>query len=134
LLAVSFTVVEEMRSMLAHGSGAAGCVKSLRERHKQSHAAKAKMWHSHVDLEHSAKGKVNIKKRTPHFDFDDPRNDFESPSLSHLLGVATADIESRIPFHARKLQMEGGQHLSADHSHKHAKVALTKGVRAHDDE
>jgi hypothetical protein len=28
--------------------------------------------------------------------------------------------------------MEGGQHLSADHSHKYAKVVLTKGVRAYD--
>jgi hypothetical protein len=118
--------------MLAHGSGATGYVKSLRERYKQSHAAKAKMWRSHVDLEHSAKGKENIKKRTPHFDFDDPRNDIESPLLSYLLGVAIADIESRIPFYTRKLQMEGGQHLSADHSHKHAKVVLTKGVRACD--
>jgi hypothetical protein len=132
LLAVSFTVVEEMWSMLAHGSGATGCVKSLRERCKQSHAAKAKMWRSHVDLAHSAKGKETIKKWTPHFDFDDPRNDIESPSFSCLLGVAIADIESRIPFYTRKLQMEGGQHLSADHSHKHAKVVLTKGVRACD--
>ena len=113
--------------MLAHGSGATGFVKSLRERHKQSHAIKGKMWRSHTDFEHG-----NVKKRTPHFDFDDPRNDTESPSLSYLLEVAIADIESRIPFYTRKLQMEGGQHLSADHSHKCAKVVLTKGVRVCD--
>jgi ribonuclease D len=132
LLAVSFTVVEDMRSMLAHGSGANGFTKSLRERYKQSHAAKAKMWRSHVALEYSAEGMANVKKRTPHFDFDDPRNDIELPSLSYLLAVAIADIESRIPFYTRKLQMQGGQHLSADHSHKYAKVVLTKGVRAYD--
>ncbi len=88
LLAVSFTVVEEMRSMLAHGSGANGFVKSLRERYKQAHSTKAKMWRCHVDIEHSARGKANVKKRSPHFDFDDPRNDTKLPSLSYLLAVA----------------------------------------------
>jgi hypothetical protein len=90
--------------------------KSLCERYRQAHGTKAKMWHSHFDVEHSARGKANIKKWFPHFDFDDPRNHTKLPSLSYLLAVAIGDIESRIPFYTRKLQMEGRQHLLADHS------------------
>jgi hypothetical protein len=88
-----------MWSMLAHGSGATGFAKSLRKRHKQSHAIKAKTWHSHMDLERSAKGKANVKNWMLHFNLDDPWNDVELPSLSLLArsGHSRHQIENSIP-------------------------------------
>ena len=46
--------------------------------------------------------------------------------------MAARELESRIPYYTRKMQMVGGRNLSADHSHKVAKVVLVQGQRAFD--
>jgi hypothetical protein len=118
-----------MRSLFANGAGASGFVKTLKESYKQGHANKAKMWRDHCDLLHQCSGGGMRMARSVFFDFDDPRFDTVSPSVNFLLKLVTQEIESKVPCYERKLQMVGGRFLSADHSHKFAKVVLIQGNR-----
>ena len=51
---------------------------------------------------------------------------FETVSLSvnYLLKLVILEIESKVPFYERKLQMVGGPFLCANYFHKFAKVVL----------
>ena len=132
--AVRWTVLDEMRAMIANGSGASGFHRALIEQYKQAHANKSKMWRDFVNRRyHDQKIAADLslvqKARALYFDFDDPGYDTRTPSFSFLLNLCIEEIESRVPYYCRKMQMVGGQNLSADHSHKVAKVVLIEGER-----
>jgi hypothetical protein len=127
--AFSWTLIDNMRALFANGAGAAGFVKTLRESYKQAHASKAKMWRDHCDLLYQCSAAETRTDRSVFFDFDDPRFETVSPSVNFLLALVIMEIESKVPFYERKLQMVGGRFLSADHSHKFAKVVLIQGNR-----
>lgn len=126
--AIAWEVVDRARSLLANGAGASGMRSSLIERYKQTHSCRRKMWRSHTNHVFEMNGAA----RTLFYDFDDPRSELRTPSLGYLLRVTLEEIESKIPYYTRKMQMVFGRNLSADHSHKVAKVVLIQGERGFD--
>ena len=127
--AVKISILEEMRSLMANGSGAAGYHHSLVEKYKRRHWSLRKMWTDYskwryARLSMSADLRLAPPVRECFFDFDDDEYDTNLPSLSYLLQLTIEDIERCIPYYNRKMQMEDGQNLSTDHSHKVAKVVL----------
>jgi hypothetical protein len=127
--AVSWTLIDNVRSLFANGAGGSGFVKTLKESYKQSHASKAKMWCAHCDLLYQCSAAGRRMARSVFFYCDDPRFETVSPSVNYLLTLVMLEIESKVPFYERKLQMVGGRFLYADHSHKFAKVVLIQGDR-----
>jgi hypothetical protein len=127
--AVSWTLIDNMRALFANGAGASGFVKTLKESYKQAHASKAKMWRDHCDLLHQCSEVGMRMARSVFFDCEDPRFETVSPSVNFLLALVITEIELKVPYYERKLQMVGGSFLSADHSHKFAKVVLIQGQR-----
>jgi hypothetical protein len=51
------------------------------------------------------------------------------PSTTFLTSLSIQEIERRMPYYHRKLEMVSGKMLSGDHSHKIAKVILIEGKR-----
>jgi len=56
--------------------------------------------------------------------FDDPGYHTRAPSFSFLLSQTIEEVELRVPYYGRKMQIVSGQNHSADHTHKVAKVVL----------
>ena len=129
---LSWQVVDQLRSLLANGSGVSGFYRSLLEGYKQSHANRAKMWRGYSSAMYVKSTKEHHKARSLFFDFDDPQSEAKVPSLAYLIEVVIREIELKIPYYTRKLQMIGGRNLSADHSHKVAKVVLIQSERGFD--
>jgi hypothetical protein len=119
--AVQISVMDHMRSMLANGSGAAGFQRSIVETYKQRHASVQKMWTNYTNqrFHHSqvtARDEDGQFARTPRevfFDFNDPMYDTKVPSLKYLLQLVVEEIERRVPYYNRKMQMNGGENLSS---------------------
>jgi hypothetical protein len=86
------------------------------------------MWRCHVNHVFATTG----APRTLYYDFDDDRAELRTPSLAYLLYITMEEIESKMPYYNRKMQMVFGRKLSADHSHKVAKVVLVQGERGFD--
>jgi hypothetical protein len=118
--AVSWTLIDNLRALFANGAGASGFVKTLKESYKQAHASKAKMWRDHCNLLHQCSAGGMRMARSVFFDCDDPRFETVSPSVNFLLALVIMEIESKVPYYKRKLQMVGGRFLLANHSHKSA--------------
>ena len=95
---MSWKIVDQMRPLLANGSGASGYHKTLVEAYKQEHSRRAKMWLGISDYlrNRSTSGKV-------FFDFDDLHAEMQVPSLSWLLMVVLTEIESHIPYYTHRL-------------------------------
>ena len=129
---ISFQVLDQLRALLANGAGISGVRKSLVEAYKISHANQAKMWRGFTELCYRRSNKPEYAKRSLFFDFDDLQAEMQIPSLAYLVEMTLRDIESRIPYYTRKLQMVGGRNLAADHSHKVAKVVLIQSQRGFD--
>jgi hypothetical protein len=127
---IKWMMIDEMRALLAHGSGASGYSKTVNECYKQSHSNKARMWRDHCDVMHQCgEAGKRVEKRSVYFDADDPRAEMNIPSVNFLLSTTIKEIESKIPYYERKLEMVGGRFLPGDHSHKYAKVVLIDGER-----
>ena len=129
--AIKWSLIDQMRSMLAYGLSALGFVKALTERHKQNHSATSKMWRSYVDYYNTTAppGQQRIAKRSLYFDFDDVRCETQLPSLSYLLEATVQEIEAKIPYYRHKMTMNGGLFLSGDHFIKIGKVILIENQR-----
>lgn len=125
---VAWEVVDSAHSLLANGAGAAGTHSRLIESYKQTHAMRRKMWRGHTDSVFQSNG----APRTIFLDFNDLRSELRCPLLGYLLCVTLEEIESKMAYYNRKMQMVFGRNLSADHSHKVAKVVLIKGERGFD--
>ena len=66
-------MIDEMRSLLAHGLGASGYSKTVNECYKQSHSNKAKMWRDHCNVMHQCgEAGKRVENRNTYFDIDDP--------------------------------------------------------------
>jgi hypothetical protein len=125
---VSYKLIDQGRALLANGAGASGFVRMIKESYQQRHHHHGKMWRSYVN--HSKNNDIKRKKRSLYFDSDDPRAELRAPSLTYMLKVILSEIELRIPYYTARMQMVFGKCLSADHSHKVAKVVLIAGERA----
>jgi hypothetical protein len=130
--ALSWDIIDQMRSLLAHGAGASGFYKSIVETYKQCHNSKSKMWMDHCNysyLNSIKKTDGNRKPRQLFFDVDDLESEMRIPSLGFVLRCTLEEIESHINYYQSRLELNTGSFLSADHSHKVAKVVLIQGER-----
>jgi hypothetical protein len=128
---VQWTILDQMRSSLAHGLGAAGFRKILAEKHRMHHLDLTQMWRGYVNYRHRNPALIgNPVERVMFFDFDSRDYIGKIPSLSWLLDTLLDEIEKRIPFYTRCLQMQDGLELAGDHSHKYCKLIFVFGGRA----
>lgn len=127
---IRWTLISQMRLQLAHGMSALGFIDGLDECYHQAHQALSKMWRSHCVLYYKHKDATRaIPCRSLFFPFDDPRSEFQVPSLGFVLQRTIEEIESKIPFYKHKLTMNGGNFLSGDHFLKIGKVVLIDNER-----
>ena len=128
--AVKRPIINQMRSLMAHGAGASGFSKSLMEMYRNTYMNRRKMWHAFSDCRYHDPGALSTRMQRAIFPkFDDPEYDVKVPSTTFLTSLCIKEIERRIPYYKRKLEMVSGKALSGDHSHKIAKVILIEGKR-----
>jgi hypothetical protein len=126
--AVKRAMINNMQSLLAHGAGASGFSKTLQGSQRITYYNKRKMWHAFVDFRHHDPGALsNTMPRTIFSEFGSPEYDVKVPSTTFLTSLCIQEIEQRMPYYQRKLEMVSGRMLSGDHSHKIAKVILIEG-------
>jgi hypothetical protein len=126
--AVSHPLMNQMRSLLAHGAGTSGFCKTLAEMYRNTYFNNRKMWHAFSDFRFNEPGGLSLQiPRTTFPEFGDSQYDVKVPSTTFLTSIAIREIERRIPYYKRKLEMVSGKYLSGDHSHKIAKVVLIEG-------
>ena len=125
------TIIQRMRSELAHGMSASGFVNMLDEQYHQSHAALSTMWRSYCGSLYDRRYRGQyIPARSLFFPFDDDRSELISPSLNYFIKTTIEQIESYIPFYRHRMTMNGGLFLSGDHFLKIGKVVLVEHERA----
>ena len=128
--AVKRPIINQMRSLMAHGAGASGFSKSLMEMYRNTYMNRRKMWHAFSDCRYHDPGALSTRMQRAIFPkFDDPEYDVKVPSTTFLTSLCIKEIERHIPYYKRKLEMVSGKALSGDHSHKIAKVILIEGKR-----
>jgi hypothetical protein len=126
--AVERSIINQMRSLMAHGAGASGFSKSLMEKYRNTYMNSRKMWHAFSDCRYHDPGALSTRIPRAIFPtFDDRKYDVKVPSTTFLTSLCIKEIERRIPYYKRKLEMVSGKALSGDHSHKIAKVILIEG-------
>ena len=130
--AIRWKLVDSLRSALARGMGASGFHKSLAEAYKRRHFESARKWRNYCDMRYP-KPLLNsrLARKEPFVEFHSKIYDGRIPSLAFLIRCVTEDIESRIPYYTRRLQMVDGTCFAGDHSHKITKVILVEGDRAY---
>ena len=130
--AIRWKLIDSLRSALARGMGASGFHKSLAEAYKRRHFESARKWRNYCDMRHPKPLlHSRLEKKEPFVEFSSEVYDGRIPSLAFLIRCVTQDIESRIPYYTRKLQMVDGTCFAGDHSHKITKVILLEGDRAY---
>ena len=128
---VRWRIVDRMRGVTAGGLGFSGFLKSLAEQHRSTHLSVSQMWRSYVDWRHASPAIAGPSvERVQFFAFDGLDYAGFIPSLSWLISVGINDIETRIPFCTRSLQMVDGEVLAGDHSHKYCKFIFIAGDKA----
>ena len=93
---VSWRVINQLRALVANGSGVSGFQKSLTEAYKRTYWDRCKMWRNYSCICYEQSLRPEHKKRSTFFDFDAPESELKVPSLSYLIEMLVRNIESRI--------------------------------------
>lgn len=120
--AINIKVLDSLRSGVSHGLGVSSFLKMLTEAHKLEHRRKEQQWIGAISISQSFPIVTSRMSKRSFCTFDSVEYGGYLPSASYLCEALCVDIERRLPFYIRHLQMIDGLVLSGDHSHKIAKV------------
>ncbi len=138
--AISYTLLETLRSDMLHALSVSGFRDSLLESAKHYHFLTGIQWRSYVDSispqSQCAPDYMFLTSPTEYsamkqhfYEFDSDEYDQNTPSVSYLISRVVRLMESESEYQSKRMQMVDGKHLSGDHSFKLTKCILSNGTK-----
>ena len=136
--AISWNLLEELRSEMNQSLAVSGFRESLMESAKQYHLRIGAQWHSYVDSLTTHRPDymffVTPQELTAmhheFYEFDAKEYGQPMPSCSYLIERVVRLMEEDAKYITQRMQMIDGKHLSGDHSFKLTKCVAANGTKA----